>query len=320
MTSTGPEIQFPQMRIGLPRALLYYRYGRFWEEYLSGLGADVVLSRPTDADLLQRGLAVVSSEVCLPIKIAAGHVLDLADRVDTIFLPRMFSLDDGLYACPKMIGIVDVCRMMLGNRVRLIAPVIKGDLYGPHFRAGLAICRNPFRVAQAISRARAALEEERPEPAFPKGEKRVALIGHFYNTGDGYVADAIIQGFRSRGYRVVCKDDLPQGVLRSRAGFSRNIRWVYERELYNAFRFLVDKVSGVCVIVSMGCGPDSLVAEFMREEAQQRDVPFLQLVVDEHTGTAGIVTRVEAFLELAERRRARASACRLKIGGQGKAA
>jgi predicted nucleotide-binding protein (sugar kinase/HSP70/actin superfamily) len=78
---------------------------------------------------------------------------------------------------------------------------------------------------------------------------------------------------------------------------------VYERELYNAFRYMVDKVDGVCVLVSMGCGPDSLVAEFMREEAKQKGVPFLQLVLDEHTGTAGLVTRVEAFVELAERRK-----------------
>jgi predicted nucleotide-binding protein (sugar kinase/HSP70/actin superfamily) len=116
---------------------------------------------------------------------------------------------------------------------------------------------------------------------------------------------------------------LPEKVLRSRRGFARNIRWVYERELYNAFRFLVDKVNGVCMIVSMGCGPDSLVAEFMREEAQQRDIPFLQLVIDEHTGTAGIVTRIEAFLELAERRQAataRLPDSRTKSGGQARAA
>jgi len=73
--------------------------------------------------------------------------------------------------------------------------------------------------------------------------------------------------------------------------------------LYNAFRYLVDKVDGVCIIVSMGCGPDSLVAEFMRQESAELDRPFLQLVIDEHTGTAGLVTRIEAFVELAKRRR-----------------
>jgi len=311
------------MKVGIPRALLYYRYGRFWEEFLTGLGAEVVVSRRTDKVLLQKGLGCVSSEICLPIKIMAGHIEELAGQVDVLFLPRLMWLEDKLYACPKMIGIVDIARMMLGDRTRLVAPMIKGEFWLPHFRAGMAICGNPLRVVRALASARSLLPQHDTIPEFPAGEKRVALIGHFYNIEDDFISRPMVDTFTGHGYRICTKDELPKSVLCSRQGFARKIRWVYERELYNAFRFLVDKVSGVCVIVSMGCGPDSLVAEFMREEAQQQDVPFLQLVIDEHSGTAGIVTRVEAFLELAERRRAgpfKIPDSRLKIGGQGRAA
>ena len=311
------------MKVGIPRALLYHRYGKFWEKFLAGLGADVVVSRRTDKVLLQSGLGHVSSEVCLPIKIMAGHVEELAGQVDVLFLPRLLWLEDKLYACPKMIGIVDIARMMVGDRVRIVAPKIQGSLWLPHFGAGMELCHDPVRVVRALARAKQYMPVHDRIPDFPAGEKRVALIGHFYNLGDDFISRPMVDTLTSHGYRICTKDELPEKVLRSRQGFSRKIRWVYERELYNAFRFLVDKVSGVCMIVSMGCGPDSLVAEFMREEAQQRDVPFLQLVIDEHTGTAGIVTRIEAFLELAERRQARASEIhdsRLQIGGQGRAA
>jgi predicted nucleotide-binding protein (sugar kinase/HSP70/actin superfamily) len=311
------------MKVGIPRALLYHRYGRFWEEFLTGLGAEVVVSRRTDKVLLQNGLGHVSSEICLPIKIMAGHIEELAEQVDVLFLPRLMWLEDKLYACPKMIGIVDIARMMLGDRTELVAPMIKGEFWLPHFRAGMAICGNPLRVVRALASARSLLPQHDTIPEFPAGEKRIALIGHFYNIEDDFISRPMVDTFTGHGYRICTKDELPGRVLRSRQGFARKIRWVYERELYNAFRFLVDKVSGVCVIVSMGCGPDSLVAEFMREEAVQRDIPFLQLVIDEHTGTAGIVTRIEAFLELAERRQARASQVSdsgLQIGGQGRAA
>jgi predicted nucleotide-binding protein (sugar kinase/HSP70/actin superfamily) len=286
----------------MPRALLYHRYGAFWHEFLSGLGVEIVVSRKTDKSVLEQGLGYVSSEVCLPIKIAAGHLAELRSQVDTVFFPRMVWLEDKLYACPKMIGIVDIARMMLGDRVKLVAPVIKGDFLLPHFAAGLAITPDPLRVARALLRARKALPSTAGMPEFVPGERRVALIGHFYNLEDDYIARAIRETFEGYGYRLYTKDGLPGRVLRSREGFARSIRWVYERELYNAFRFLVDKVDGVCMIVSMGCGPDSLVAEFMRQETVARDIPFLQLVIDEHTGTAGLVTRIEAFLELAERR------------------
>jgi len=311
------------MKVGVPRALLFHRYGRFWEKFLAGIGAEVVVSRRTDKVLLQNGLGHVSSEVCLPIKIMAGHIEELAGQIDALFLPRLLWLEDKLYACPKMIGIVDIARMMIGDRVRIVAPKIQGSLWFPHFSAGMEICHDPVRVIRSLAAARELLPAHEQLPDFPADEKRVALIGHFYNLGDDFISRPMVDTFTSHGYRICTKDELPEKVLRSRQGFARSIRWVYERELYNAFRFLVDKVDGVCMIVSMGCGPDSLVAEFMRDEAQKRDMPFLQLVIDEHTGTAGIVTRIEAFLELAERRQARAlqiSDSRLKTGGQGRAA
>jgi predicted nucleotide-binding protein (sugar kinase/HSP70/actin superfamily) len=290
------------MRVGIPRALLYHRYGQFWQHYLSGLGVEVVVSRPTDKEVLEQGLCYVSSEVCLPIKIAAGHLAELRGRVDKVFFPRMVWLEDRLYACPKMIGIVDICRMMMGRETPVVAPVIKGDFLTPHFAAGLAFNRNPATVARALARARSSLPRTPAAATFPPHERRVALIGHFYNLGDDYISRAVSDTFARHGYRICTKDELPQAVLQSRTGFARNIRWVYERELYNAFRFLVDKVDGVCIIVSMGCGPDSLVAEFMRQESVALDRPFLQLVIDEHTGTAGLVTRIEAFIDLARRR------------------
>ena len=290
------------MRVGIPRALLYHRYGRFWHEFLTGLNVEVVLSRKTDKSVLEQGLGYVSSEVCLPIKIAAGHLVELRGKVDAVFFPRMVWQEDKLYACPKMIGIVDIARMILGDTVKLVAPVIKGDFLLPHFGAGLVMTPDPLRVCRSLMRARKLLPAAGQSPSFPAGERRVALIGHFYNLEDDYIARAIRETFEGYGYRLYTKDGLPERVLRSREGFARSIRWVYERELYNAFHYLVDKVDGVCMIVSMGCGPDSLVAEFMRQETTARDIPFLPLVIDEHTGTAGLVTRIEAFLELAQRR------------------
>ncbi len=314
------------MRIGLPRALLYYRYGKFWEEFLKGLGAEVVVSKKTDEELLNKGVSCVSSEVCLPIKIVAGHFLELADRVDAIFFPRIVWLGDKLYACPKMIGIVDIARMLIGNRVRLITPAIKGDFTRAHLKAGLLINPNPIKVWRSWKRSK--VQKVQVKTSFPAERgllragiaspsarndlqvkqipqpkpNKVGLIGHFYNIGDEFISRAIVETFNRYGYQIVTKEELPLDVLLCKEGFAGKIRWVYERELYNAFRYLLantaERVAGFCVIVSMGCGPDSLVAEFMREEAQKQGVPFLLLVIDEHTGTAGLVTRVEAFIEL----------------------
>ncbi len=295
------------MRIGLPRALLYYRYGQLWRRFLSELGAEVIVSRKTDREILRRGLLCVPGEVCLPIKVTTGHLLALADEVDVIFFPRVSSLNNGLFACPKMIGIVDIARMLLGDRVRLVAPTIDGDFTSAHIKAGLKITSNPFLVWQAWRRAKQEFERSQTKefrvPVNREQQGVVGFLGHFYNIGDEFISRAIVKTFNSYGYNILTKDDLPHGLLLNSDGFAGNIRWLYEREIYNGFEYLLDKVDGMCVIVSMGCGPDSLVAEFMREEAQRRSLPFLLLVVDEHTGEAGLVTRVEAFIELLRRRK-----------------
>lgn len=298
------------MKIGIPRALLYYRYGKFWERFLTELGGEVVLSRKTDAEIVNKGLVHVSSEVCLPIKIVVGHLIELTEEVDAIFFPRLNWLGDKLFACPKMIGIVDVARMLINGRVRLIAPPINGNLFRAHFFAGLQINPNPVRVWDAWKKAKKEFRWGINLKSYCRSDlspmssnnTNVAVIGHFYNVGDEFVSRAILGTFRQNGYQVLTKEDLPELVLSKADGFSRNIRWVYERELFNAFEYFLGRVAGLCVIVSMGCGPDSLVAEFMRQQAQKQGVPFLLLVIDEHTGEAGLITRVEAFIELLKRR------------------
>jgi predicted nucleotide-binding protein (sugar kinase/HSP70/actin superfamily) len=48
-------------------------------------------------------------------------------------------------------------------------------------------------------------------------------------------------------------------------------------------------------LTNFGCGPDSFITHFFREEMGSR--PFLQLEIDEHSADAGAITRIEAFLD-----------------------
>ena len=56
-------------RIGMPRALLHYRYGTLWTTFFEALGCDVVLSDPTDRSTVARGDALSNDECCLASKI-----------------------------------------------------------------------------------------------------------------------------------------------------------------------------------------------------------------------------------------------------------
>lgn len=290
------------MKIGIPRALFYFRYGRFWEHFFANLDIDTVISPKTNKQILEQGLKKVSSEICLPVKIICGHIEALKEKVDAIFLPRFVELNNGLYTCPKMIGIVDIAQIQVNNACKIISPKIKNNFIYAHFLTGIKLTKNPFKVRSALKQALPYLNtqhltsnNQRPRRA------KILLLSHFYNLCDDFIGKDIITSFENYGFDITTKEDLPATMLKNDQGFAKNIRWVYERELYNAFIYNLDKVDGMCNIISFGCGPDSLIGEIMIKEANQREVPFLQLIIDEHTSKTGINTRIEAFSEIIKR-------------------
>ena len=71
---------------------------------------------------------------------------------------------------------------------------------------------------------------------------------------------------------------------------------------WGRFHFLTDPgIDGIIHLISFGCGPDSLVGELVERRAQRgRGFPFLLLTLDEHSGEAGLTTRLEAFVDTLE--------------------
>lgn len=59
---------------------------------------------------------------------------------------------------------------------------------------------------------------------------------------------------------------------------------------------------GVIQIFPMGCMPEIVSKAILPKISKNENIPILSLIVDEMTGEAGYVTRIEAFLDLLERR------------------
>jgi len=68
------------MKIGIPKALLYYYYFPLWKVFFEKLGHQVIVSDATSKEIVDRGVKVSVPELCVPIKIHNGHMLDLVDK------------------------------------------------------------------------------------------------------------------------------------------------------------------------------------------------------------------------------------------------
>ena len=66
-------------------------------------------------------------------------------------------------------------------------------------------------------------------------------------------------------------------------------------------------VDGVIHIMPFSCMPEIVSQNILSKVSKEENIPVLSLVLDEQTGKAGYITRVEAFIDLIKRRKLKQS-------------
>ena len=115
------------MRVGLPRALLYFRaYYPVLEQLFRSNGWEPVVSTPTNKREAGAGTGPpCEDEVCLPVKVMiVGAEPCRTGYRRPLFVPRVVSLERKRYICPKFLGLPDMVRCSLGNEIPLISPTV----------------------------------------------------------------------------------------------------------------------------------------------------------------------------------------------------
>jgi len=75
-----------------------------------------------------------------------------------------------------------------------------------------------------------------------------------------------------------------------------SVYWTYGQKILRAAEIIRDDPRLFAVYLSnFSCGPDSFIMTFFKDI--MGDKPCLQLEIDEHSADAGVITRLEAFLE-----------------------
>lgn len=62
-------------------------------------------------------------------------------------------------------------------------------------------------------------------------------------------------------------------------------------------------IDGVIHISPFGCMPEIVAQNIIPKVSREQDIPVLSLILDEQTGKAGYITRIEAFVDLIRRKR-----------------
>ncbi len=68
-------------------------------------------------------------------------------------------------------------------------------------------------------------------------------------------------------------------------------------------------IDGVIHIMPFSCMPEIVSQNILPKVSREENIPVLSLVIDEQTGKAGYITRVEAFVDLIKRRKRESEKC-----------
>ena len=294
--------------IGLPRAMLYYRYRTLWHAFFDELGIKTVVSGPTDRAILERGSARAIDEACLSLKIYLGHVEALCGKCDYILVPRVSSFGRHRNMCTRFEALPDLARNIFRESGQKFLSydldvLQKKDEESAFLTLGQALGCSPRAVRKAYKAAKKTEQNEyknqvRQQEQLYKAEGlKILIAAHSYVVEDPYIGRTVTAYLKNAGVIPIRADLVNrEEALKQSLELSPTCKWEISREIVGSIAMHCDKVDGIILLSAFPCGPDSMVNELIARRVKR--VPMLNLVLDSQSGTAGIETRLESFIDI----------------------
>ena len=317
---TEPKV-WKSRTIGIPRALMvYYQQFPFWRTFFEQLGFTVIVSRESDKSLVIESIDTITAETCLPVELIHGHVKDLVNRgVDYIFIPfivngkeqpgnKTFNCN-----CPWMQAYPFMVKAALKGKVdesKFLTPTLHFRFFEralmkeitEYFSKKFGIERKEIRnVVYKADKVQTEFEKRVVDYGkgvlknIPGNCRPAVLLGRPYNTSDSHLNLNLVEKLISHDVMPIPVDMLDLSPFNIFKNY-RNMYWPNGQKMIAAAQLVANNEKLHAVYLSnFRCGPDSFIWHYITEELKGK--PFLHLEVDEHSADAGIVTRIEAFLD-----------------------
>lgn len=310
------------MRIGIPRGLLFNDFSPLFIPFFKYLGIETIVSDETDRKIINRGLEIVPEEYCFPTKVAYGHVDNLLKKgVDFIFIPHIANTGEpiGSYkysvTCPWTQSAPDLMKSAPKltkeglNSEMLISPSLFFDWGLNHIEDQMK--KAVAKMGYSTKNVRAALQEglinkkrfdkkieEKTKEVFDfikkykKNEPAFLVMARPYTAYDANVNNDIINKILDAGYLAIPLELAPIGSIDISTQMPK-MYWIQGQKKLTAIELLNKNKNLFGIDVTyFACGPDTQINQQMRCRTKK---PFLTVEMDEHTGDAGIDTRLQAF-------------------------
>ena len=293
--------------IGIPRALLYYKYKYLWDKFFSELNIPVVYSSETTKKTIKDGIKYSIDEACLSSKIYMGHVFSLIGKCDYILVPRICNFGKKEDVCVKFNALYDDVKSTFKNSKLITYDVDvtnhkkeKNSFIemGMNLGKSYTECFNAYDIALKYSK-----EMHEKDIANQINEmsisinKKVLLVSHPYNSFDPMIGETIKKILSEYNIDVFDAEivDYNKAIKLSKK-LSHDLYWTYSKILIGSILYYKDKVDGILFLSTFPCGLDSITNELVSRKIN--DIPKINIIFDEQGGLAGLQTRLESFADV----------------------
>jgi predicted nucleotide-binding protein (sugar kinase/HSP70/actin superfamily) len=244
--------------------------------------------------------------------------------IPPLLTPRL-DIRDGRFAPMK--AWVQVAKTLGVGRRKAWAAYRKAAQAGQYYEALLASRILPLEAMEAVNKWQASWQDKRPltmaearsgiasakTPKVPvettetNGQIQLAVVGYPYMLYDEYITCGLLTTLKNLGANVLTPEMVPAKCRKLQAKKQpKYLFWHYSNQVMRAtYHFFDEKmIDGLIHVTAFGCGPDAMVDKLLELDCRKQDrLPYLSLCLDEHTGVAGVITRLEAFVDMLVRRK-----------------
>ena len=197
-----------KIKIGIPKAFLYYRYSTLWKTFFEDLNCKIILSNDTTKETIELGKKYSIDESCLSSKIYIGHVASLQNKCDYILIPRVENYGKNEKVCVKFNATYDIVKNLFPKFKILEYNIDKKKnhfIFISFLKIGLKINKNPIKVIKSYIKANKKSNqeqiklEEQQKIKLRTDKLKVLIVSHPYNIYDNYIGKPVIEKFAQEG-------------------------------------------------------------------------------------------------------------------------
>ena len=295
-----------KIKLGIPRALLYYRYGVLWKNFFESLGCNVILSPETNREIIELGVNNTIDESCLSYKIYVGHVLYLSNICDYILISRVCDYGKKDKVCTRLNGTYDDIKHKIPKEQLIDYDIDYTKFKFPiieFFKIGFKFTYNPIKIIYSYIKAQKKQTKYNINQAnseknkLSKDNKKILILSHFYNIQDKFISKYITTYLEENNIIPIYSNKIDRKITKDFSlYFSETLYWKYSKEMIGSLYYSKNMIDGIIFISTYPCGIDSLVNNLAI--FKNKDIPILNLKIDENITELSLETKLESFVDI----------------------